>query len=140
MRLHEITNKKEQVDEWGIPAAAASMAGTAIRLAPHVLKYGKKAYDYGKKFLPVLKKAKAVTHGIGPKVHAAGEIGKKIVKKSPPTPGDGSELDKTAMVPGPQAYHKQVASPERVARPKSTKKFGSPVGPMSNLERKRQRT
>ena len=98
MRLHEITNKKERVDEV-LPALVplAVKAGTlAARTAlPHVVRYGKKAWDYGKKFLPVLKKAKGTLHGIGSKVHAAGEIGKKIVKKSPPTPGDGSELNKT---------------------------------------------
>ena len=130
MKINEVITEKERVDEV-LPA----VIGGAVRVAPYVWKGIKHV-------LPYLKKVK----GIGTKAHMAGEIGKKIVKKSPPTPGDGSEIDKTAMVPGPQAYHKQVA-PKQVARPavppvaspKLTKKFRSPVGPMSNLERKRQR-
>jgi len=99
-----------------------------------------------KHVLPYLKKVK----GIGTKAHMAGEIGKKIVKKSPPTPGDGSEIDKTAMVPGPQAYHKQVA-PKQVA-PKQVARPALPQGKMSpeanaaiaqvqqaRLQKKRQR-
>jgi hypothetical protein len=115
MKLHEIVNEKEHVDEWGIPAAVASAGATAVRLAPTLVKYGKKAYDYGKKALPFLKKAKGALHGIGSKVHAGTEIVKKGIKRSPPTHGDGSELAKTDMVPGPQAYHKNKAV--AVARP-----------------------
>ncbi len=129
MKINEVITEKERVDE------LAPLIGGVVRAAPYVWKGVKHV-------LPYLKKLK----GIGTKAHMAGEIGKKIVKKSPPTSGDGSEIDKTAMVPGPQAYHKQVA-PKQVARPvvppvaspKLTKKFRSPVGPMSNLERKRQR-
>ena len=100
MKINEVITEKERVDEV-LPA----VIGGAVRMAPYVWKGIKHV-------LPYLKKVK----GIGTKAHMAGEIGKKIVKKSPPTPGDGSEIDKTAMVPGPQAYHKQVA-PKQVARP-----------------------
>ena len=99
MKINEVITEKERVDE------LAPLIGGAVRAAPYVWKGVKHV-------LPYLKKLK----GIGTKAHMAGEIGKKIVKKSPPTPGDGSEIDKTAMVPGPQAYHKQVA-PKQVARP-----------------------
>ena len=143
MKINEVITKKERVDE--VLPALVPLAVTAARTAlPYALRYGKKAYDYGKKLLPVMKKAKAASHGIGSKVHAASEIGKKIVKKSPPTPGDGSELDKTAMVPGPQAYHKQVA-PKQVARPAPQGKMSPEAGAaiaqvqQARLQKKRQR-
>ena len=83
MKINEVITKKERVDE--VLPALVPLAVTAARTAlPYALRYGKKAYDYGKKLLPVMKKAKAASHGIGSKVHAASEIGKKIVKKSPP--------------------------------------------------------
>ena len=146
MKINEVITKKERVDE--VLPALVPLAVTAARTAlPYALRYGKKAYDYGKKLLPVMKKAKAASHGIGSKVHAASEIGKKIVKKSPPTPGDGSELDKTAMVPGPQAYHKQVAPPKQVARPALPQGKMSPEAnaaiaqvQQARLQKKRQRS
>jgi hypothetical protein len=144
MKINEVITKKERVDE--VLPALVPLAVTAARTAlPYALRYGKKAYDYGKKLLPVMKKAKAASHGIGSKVHAAGEIGKKIVKKSPPTPGDGSEIDKTAMVPGPQTYHKQVP-PKQVARPARPQGKMSPEAnaaiaqvQQARLQKKRQR-
>ena len=143
MKINEVITKKERVDE--VLPALVPLAVTAARTAlPYALRYGKKAYDYGKKLLPVMKKAKAASHGIGSKVHAASEIGKKIVKKSPPTPGDGSELDKTAMVPGPQAYHKNKAV--AVARPalpqgKMSPEAGAAIAQVqqARLQKKRQR-
>ncbi len=143
MKINEVITEKERVDEL---APLIPLAVTAARTAlPYALRYGKKAYDYGKKLLPVMKKAKAASHGIGSKVHAAGEIGKKIVKKSPPTPGDGSEIDKTAMVPGPQTYHKQVP-PKQVARPALPQGKMSPEAnaaiaqvQQARLQKKRQR-
>jgi len=134
MKINEVITEKERVDEV-LPA----VIGGAVRAAPYVWKGIKHV-------LPYLKKVK----GIGTKAHMAGEIGKKIVKKSPPTPGDGSEIDKTAMVPGPQAYHKQVA-PKQVA-PKQVARPALPQGKMSpeanaaiaqvqqaRLQKKRQR-
>jgi len=109
MKINEVITKKERVDEV-LPA----VIGGIVRAAPYVWKGIKHS-------LPYLKKLK----GVGPKVHAATEIGKKAVKRSPPTHGDGSELDKTAMVPGPQAYHKNKA----VAGPKLAK--SAPQGKMS---------
>ena len=94
-------------------------------------RYGKKAWDYGKKLLPGLKKAKAASHGLGGKIHAAGEVGKKIVKKSPPSPGDVSEFAKTDMVPGPQAYHKKagaVAGVGATPKPKLQGKMSPAAG------------
>ena len=102
MKINEVITKKERVDEV-LPAVIGAGIHAARLAAPYALRYGKKAWDYGKKLLPGLKKAKAASHGLGGKIHAAGEVGKKIVKKSPPTPGDGSEFAKTDMVPGPQA-------------------------------------
>ena len=117
MKINEVITKKERVDEL---APLVPLAVTAARTAlPYALRYGKKAWDAGKKLLPVMKKAKAASHGLGSKVHAGTEIVKKGIKRSPPTHGDGSELDKTAMVPGPQTYHKQVTPPKQVARPTS---------------------
>jgi len=144
MKINEVITKKERVDEL---APLIPLAVTAARTAlPYALRYGKKAWDAGKKLLPVMKKAKAASHGLGSKVHAATEIGKKIVKKSPPTPGDGSELDKTAMVPGPQTYHKQVTPPEQVARPALPQGKMSPEAnaaiaqvQQARLQKKRQR-
>ena len=145
MKINEVITKKERIDEV-LPAVIGAGIHAARLAAPYVLRYGKKVYDAGKKLLPVMKKAKAASHGIGSKVHAAGEIGKKIVKKSPPTPGDGSELDKTAMVPGPQAYHKQVTPPEQVARPALPQGKMSPEAnaaiaqvQQARLQKKRQR-
>jgi len=144
MKINEVITEKERVDEL---APLIPLAVTAARTAlPYALRYGKKAWDAGKKLLPVMKKAKAASHGLGSKVHAATEIGKKIVKKSPPTPGDGSELDKTAMVPGPQTYHKQVTPPEQVARPALPQGKMSPEAnaaiaqvQQARLQKKRQR-
>ena len=144
MKINEVITEKERVDEL---APLIPLAVTAARTAlPYALRYGKKAWDAGKKLLPVMKKAKAASHGLGSKVHAATEIGKKIVKKSPPTPGDGSELDKTTMVPGPQAYHKQVTPPEQVARPALPQGKMSPEAnaaiaqvQQARLQKKRQR-
>ena len=125
MRLYEITNKKERVDEV-LPA----VIGGVVRAAPYVWKGIKHS-------LPYLKKLK----GVGPKVHAATEIGKKAVKRSPPTHGDGSELDKTAMVPGPQAYHKNKAV--AIARPTPQGKLspaaGAAIAQAQQAQRKRQR-
>jgi hypothetical protein len=129
MKINEVITEKERVDEV-LPA----VIGGAVRAAPYVWKGIKHV-------LPYLKKVK----GIGTKAHMAGEIGKKIVKKSPPTPGDGSEIDKTAMVPGPQAYHKQVA-PKQVARPALPQGKMSPEAnaaiaqvQQARLQKKRQR-
>ena len=123
MKINEVITKKERVDEV-LPA----IIGGAVRLAPYALRYGKKAWDYGKKLLPGLKKAKAASHGLGGKIHAAGEVGKKIVKKSPPTPGDGSEFAKTDMVPGPQAYHKKAVAGAGVKKPKPQGKLSPAAG------------
>ena len=142
MKINEVITKKERVDEV-LPAVIGAGIHAARLAAPYVLRYGKKVYDAGKKLLPVMKKAKAASHGIGSKVHAAGEIGKKIVKKSPPTPGDGSELNKTAMVPGPQAYHKNKAV--AIARPTPQGKMSPEAGAaiaqvqQARLQKKRQR-
>jgi len=129
MKINEVITEKERVDEV-LPA----VIGGAVRAAPYVWKGIKHV-------LPYLKKVK----GIGTKAHMAGEIGKKIVKKSPPTHGDGSEIDKTAMVPGPQAYHKQVA-PKQVARPALPQGKMSPEAnaaiaqvQQARLQKKRQR-
>ena len=75
MKINEVITEKERVDEV-LPA----VIGGAVRAAPYVWKGIKHV-------LPYLKKVK----GIGTKAHMAGEIGKKIVKKSPPTSGDGSQ-------------------------------------------------
>ena len=131
MKINEVITEKERVDEV-LPA----VIGGLIRAAPYL----KKGWDAAKHSLPYLKKLK----GIGTKAHMAGEIGKKIVKKSPPTPGDGSELAKApvgygtgqvdpALASAAKKRH-PIASPKLpVASPKLTKKFGSPVGPMSKL-------
>ena len=135
MKINEVITKKERVDEV-LPAVIGAGVHAARLAAPYALRYGKKAWDYGKKLLPGLKKAKAASHGLGGKIHAAGEVGKKIVKKSPPTPGDGSEFAKTDMVPGPQAYHKKAVAGAGISPNTNPTKA---VGPMSNLERKRLR-
>ena len=143
MKINEVITKKERVDEL---APLIPLAVTAARTAlPYALRYGKKAWDAGKKLLPVMKKAKAASHGLGSKVHAGTEIVKKGIKRSPPTHGDGSELDKTAMVPGPQTYHKQVTPPKQVARPtsplqgKMSPEAGAAIAQAQQAQRKRQR-
>ena len=108
MKINEIINEKEQVDEVFpllIPAGIA--AGKAI--AGH---FGRHAIQHGAKKLA--------------------SLGAKAIKKAPPTPGDGSELGQTT-VPGPQAYHTAVAGAGVSPNTNPTKA----VGPMSNLERKR---
>ena len=71
MKINEVITENDQVDEWGIPAVVASAGATAVRLAPTVVKYGKKAWDYGKKFFnpDVAKKTKGALHGLGSKGH-----------------------------------------------------------------------
>ena len=81
-----------------------------------MLKYGKKAWDAGKKFLPVLKKAKAAGN-IGHKVHAGTEIVKKGFKRSPPTHGDGSELAKTDVGYGDGQVDPALASAAKKRHP-----------------------
>ena len=147
MKINEVITKKERVDEL---APLIPLAVTAARTAlPYALRYGKKAWDVGKKFLnpDVAKKTKGALHGLGSKVHAGTEIVKKGIKRSPPTHGDGSELDKTAMVPGPQTYHKQVTPPKQVARPtsppqgKMSPEAGAAIAQVqqARLQKKRQR-
>ena len=109
MKINEIITEKEQLDEV-LPLIPLAIAGGKA-IAGH---FGRHAIQHGAKKLATL--------------------GAKAIKKAPPTPGDGSELDKTAMVPGPQAYHKKAVAGAGVA-PKN--KFSKAIGPMSNLERKR---
>ncbi len=87
MKINEVITEKERVDEV-LPA----IIGGAVRLAPYALRYGKKAWDYGKNFFnpDVAKKTKGALHlageigkKVGPKVHAAAEVGKKMVRNSP---------------------------------------------------------
>ena len=139
MKINEVITKKERVDEV-LPAVIGAGIHAARLAAPYALRYGKKAWDYGKKLLPGLKKAKAASHGLGGKIHAAGEVGKKIVKKSPPTPGDGSELAKTDMVPGPQAYHKKAVAGAGVKKPKPQGKMSPEAGAaIAQVQQKRVR-
>ena len=97
MKINEVITEKERVDElaWFIPPAiAAARLATphVVKNLPKLVKYGKKAWDYGKKFFnpDVAKKTKGALHGLGSKGHLAmdvgrkaGEVGKKMVKKSP---------------------------------------------------------
>ena len=139
MKINEVITKKERVDEV-LPAVIGAGIHAARLAAPYALRYGKKAWDYGKKLLPGLKKAKAASHGLGGKIHAAGEVGKKIVKKSPPTPGDGSELAKTDMVPGPQAFHKKAVAGAGVKKPKPQGKMSPEAGAaIAQVQQKRVR-
>ena len=138
MKINEIITEKERVDElaWFIPPAiAAARLATphVVKNLPKLVKYGKKAWDYGKKFFnpDVAKKTKGALHGlgskghlamdvgrkageigkkVGPKVHAAGEVGKKIVKKTPPDSSVPDAMTSNTMVPGPQAYHKKAGA------------------------------
>tara|TARA_B100000949_G_scaffold158743_1_gene139758 strand:+ start:240 stop:680 length:441 start_codon:yes stop_codon:yes gene_type:complete len=138
MKINEVITKKERVDEV-LPA----IIGGAVRLAPYALRYGKKAYDAGKKFLPVMKKAKAASHGIGSKVHAASEIGKKAIKKAPPDSSTPDTLAKAKVGYGAGQVDPPLATAakQRAVAGTDIKPKAKPttmVGPMSNLERKRQ--
>jgi hypothetical protein len=60
MKINEVITEKERVDEL---APLIPLAVTAARTAlPYALRYGKKAWDAGKKLLPVMKKAKDVRY------------------------------------------------------------------------------
>jgi hypothetical protein len=138
MKINEVINEKERVDEV-LPA----IIGGAVRAAPYVWKGVKHV-------LPYLKKLK----GIGTKAHMAGEIGKKIVKKSPPTPDDGSELAKApvgygtgqvdpALASAAKKRH-PIASPKLpVASPRPRGKMspeaGAAIAQAQQAQRKRQR-
>jgi len=148
VNLHE----KERVDE---VLPLVPLAITAARLAaPHVVKnlpklakYGKKAWDYGKKFLnpDVAKKTKGALHGLGSKAHAAGEVGKKIVKKSPPDSSTPDALKTSKVGYGAGEVDPRLATAAKnnnvVAGTDIEQKTKPPtaVGPMSPLERKRLR-
>jgi len=158
MKINEVITKKERVDEiLPVLAPLAPLAMTAARAAlPHVVRYGKKAYDYGKKFLPVMKKTKGALHGTGAKIHAATEIGKKVIKKTPPDSSTPDALAKadvgygTGQVDPPLAQaakatsSKQVAPPKQVARPalpqgKMSPEAGAAIAQAQQAQRKRQR-
>jgi hypothetical protein len=122
MKINEVITEKERVDEVLPLLVPAAIAGGKA-LAGHFTRH-------------------AVQHGLK---KLAG-LGAKVIKKAPPTPGDGSELDKTTMVPGPQAYHKQVTPPEQVARPALPQGKMSPEAnaaiaqvQQARLQKKRQR-
>ena len=153
-----IPEDKKQVGEAiflapAVAAAARVAAPHVVKNLPKLAKYGKKAWDYGKKFFnpDVVKKTKGTLHGlgskghlavdvgrkageigkkVGPKVHAAGEVGKKIVKKTPPDSSVPDAMTSNTMVPGPQAYHKKagaVAGVGATPKPKLQGKMSPPV-------------
>ena len=142
MKINEVITEKERVDEV-LPA----VIGGAVRMAPYVWKGIKHV-------LPYLKKVK----GIGTKAHMASEIGKKIVKKSPPTHGDGSELAKAPVGYGTGQVDPALASAAKKRHPIASPKLPvasprpAPQGKMSpeanaaiaqvqqaRLQKKRQR-
>jgi hypothetical protein len=156
MKINEVITKKERVDEiLPVLAPLAPLAMTAARAAlPHVVRYGKKAYDYGKKFLPVMKKTKGALHGTGAKIHAATEIGKKVIKKTPPdssTPdvlakadvGYGTGQVDPSLANAAKKRH-PIASPKLpIASPKPQGKLspeaGAAIAQAQQAQRKRQR-
>lgn len=159
MKINEIITEKERVDEVPllIPAAMAAArvaAPLVVKNLPKLAKYGKKAWDYGKKFFnpDVAKKTKGALHGLGSKGHLAvdvgrkaGEIGKKIVKKSPPDSSTPDALKTSKVGYGTGQVDPSLATAARQklavagAGVSPNTNPTKAVGPMSNLERKRLR-
>ena len=173
MKINEIITEKERVDEVPllIPAAMAAARVAAphvVKNLPKLVKYGKKAWDYGKKFFnpDVAKKTKGALHGlgskghlavdvgrkageigkkVGPKIQAAGEVGKKIVKKSPPDSSTPDALKTSKVGYGTGQVDPSLATAARQklavagAGVSPNTNPTKAVGPMSNLERKRLR-
>ena len=152
MRLHEITNKKERLDEIApaLVALAPWLANAARVIGPQIYKWIAK---HGTK--------KVASHlmnkiHLGHKLHAVSDIGKKAIKKTPPDSSTPDALAKadvgygTGQVDPPLAQaakatsSKQVAPPKQVARPalpqgKMSPEAGAAIAQAQQAQRKRQR-
>ena len=127
MKINEVINEKERVDELAplIPLGIAAGKAAAAAIAKHGI-------------------GTLVKGGI--KKGAVADKVRQWTSKAPPDSSTPDALKKakvgygTGEVDPPLATAaKQKYAVPPVASPKLTKKFRSPVGPMSNLERKRQR-